>query len=546
MVACGSTSTKSLLNDTSHNQEDYNSRKEKAMKNDKMIKELSCLALAATVGFVSFADTFPNAGGDIASETEWGGPVPSTVTLNKTGTYTVGGDISLTTMVLAGGNVTFDLTDPSSGKVTVSGDGNRNGFYISNEGNNTTNYIRGGLWDFSKTCSFGLSRTSSSSGNAQFSQLTVSDGAVITNCYRVKVSFRQPPFTNELTLTGNDTTLHTIGEVNVSRYDGDITGTKAHLRILDGARFLYPGAEFYVDFCSAEVAPSRADTSVIVSGVGSLLSGKALYIGGRYRSGASVSICNEGALRMTGKMYIGYEAHSADTCVIVTSNGTANVSSIAVGHVATAHGNSLIVSDGGSCSVADYIYCGSAGNKTIISNAVVNCSTFRFTSGESNALHVCGSSGVLNCNSFYFGNGSGIATNAMVVLAGKSPSIVVNGGLEYDVVGGYPSSGTLCFKVPRGGYGGIPFRFTGTANFRANISYDVDLSECLSGTREAFTTTLIETGGTLTVNAAQFAAAQESVAAQLDAVNWRGSLEKVGNSLVLTARPTIGLMMIIK
>ena len=516
------------------------------MKNDKMIKELSCIALAAIIGFVSFADTFPNAGGDIADETEWGGPVPSAVVLNKTGTYTVGSDISLSTMSLDGGEVTLDLTDSSSGNVTISGSGN-NGFYITTGGDNTTNYIKGGFWDFLGTGSFGVSKTGTTSGCAKYARLVVSDGAVLTNCNSVKVSFCGAPCNDELILTGKGTTVHTIGMVNILRNAASTDGAGGHLSVLDGASFLWPttgGNEFYVDYCYSDAQQASVDASVLVSGAGSFFSGNVLRLGGRYRTGASVSICNGGALKLTGKMHIGYEKSSLNACVSVVSNGTANVGSVSVGGHITAHGGKLIVADGGSYSATDYIYCSGDGNGMIISNGTASCATFRFTAGESNTLHVCGSNGVLNCGSLWIGNGGTIATNAMIVLSGKSPSIAVNGDLTYDL--SLASSGTIRFKVPEGGYDNTPFRFTGSANFRAKISFDVDCSECLAGKREAFTTTLLETDGTLTINASQLAAAQESVAAQMEAANWRGSLTKVGNSLVLAAKPRLGLSLLIR
>ena len=50
----------------------------------------------------------------------------------------------------------------------------------------------------------------------------------------------------------------------------------------------------------------------------------------------------------------------------------------------------------------------------------------------------------------------------------------------------------------------------------------------------------------MTLDADQLAAAQASVAAQLEAAECLGSLEKVGNSLVLTVMPPKGLAIIIK
>lgn len=59
-------------------------------------------------------------------------------------------------------------------------------------------------------------------------------------------------------------------------------------------------------------------------------------------------------------------------------------------------------------------------------------------------------------------------------------------------------------------------------------------------------TTLVQSGGTLTLNADQRAAAQASVTAQLAAAECKGSLEKVDNTLVLTVKPLEGFSIIFK
>lgn len=518
-------------------------------------RKFACLALCAMAAIVSRSDTFPNAGGDIAdtSPDGWDGAVPSVVTLDKTGTYTVGSDISLTQMILGGGDVTFDLADPSSGKVTLNPSTTKSdGFYISNVGNYTTNYIKGGVWDFSKKASFGITKRSTTTGNAKYASLTVSDGAVITNCYDVKVAYCAGPCNNQLILTGIGTTVHVSSDpVKVSQYAGNADGIKASLQILDGASILYPDRALYTDDGGATAtAVSHVDCSVIVSGVGSLLSGSRLNLGGKYRAGATASIGNGASLQLTSSMYIGENEFSSDCCVFITNNATASVYGVYVANAANSHGHCLTVADCGTLTCSDMIYLGSAGsyeNSVIISNANVSCRTFRFMPSESNTLHVCGSDATLTCQSLYFGS-SGAATNAAVVLGGKSPAIVVNGSDGSNGVisyGNIASTGTVTFRVPAGGYTSTPFSFTGSANFRAGIALDVDLTECLAcGKRSAFQSTLVQSGGTLTL--AQLAAAQASVTAQLEAADCKGSLEQVGNSLVLTVKPREGFAIIVK
>ena len=512
-------------------------------------RKFACLALCAMAAIVSRSDTFPNAGGDIAdtSPDGWDGAVPSVVTLDKTGTYTVGSDISLTQMILGGGDVTFDLTDPSSGKVSIAGEGTyRNGFYISDAGNNTANCIKGGVWDFSKTGSFGVAKYWTTGGNATNASLTVSDGAVITNCYGVKVAFCKGPCDNQLILTGDGTTLHLANDsVRVSQYNGNPAGMKASLKILDGARLLFPS--LYTDASgSSATSVSRVDSSVVVSGVGSLLSGSSLRLGGQYRAGATASVGNGAALQLTSYMYIGENAYSSECGVFVTNNATARAAGVYVANAANSHSNCLTVADGGTLTCSDFIYLGHSGaseNSVIISNANVTCKTFRFMPSETNTLHVCGTSATLTCESFYFGS-AGATTNATVVLGGKSPAIIVNENLYY---GDTASTGTVTFRVPAGGYTSTPISVTKDANFRAGIALDVDLSECLArGKRSAFQSTLVQAGTLLTLNAAQLAAAQASVAAQLEAADCKGSLEKVGNSLVLTVKPREGFVIIFK
>ena len=527
------------------------------MKMNK-IRELACFALCALAAVVSCADTFPNAGGDIASAAEWGGPVPSEVTLDQTGTYTVGSDISLTKMILAGGHVTFDLTDPSSGKVTLASgvSGVKDGFYISSAGIYTTNFIKGGVWDFSNKGSFGITRTEGSGSSAQYASLTVSDGAVITNCGSVRVAFCKGPCNNQLILTGSGTTVHAPGSgyVMVSRYGGLTEGVKASLQILDGARLLYPGQSLYTDYTSGVTAtsPIRSDSSVVVSGAGSLLNGRYLRLGGKCHTGPAVSIGNGASLQLNDKIFIGEAEYTSDCNVFITNNATASVGGIYVAAAANSHGHRLTVADGATLSVSDHIYLGAIGayeNSMIVSNANVSCRTFKFMNSESNTLYVCGSDATLACEDFFFGN-NGMATNATIVLGGKSPVIAVNGSTGSNGTITYAdtaSTGTVTFRVPAGGYATTPFCFTGSANFRAGIALDVDLSECLArGKRSAFRSTLVQSGGTLTLNAAQLAAAQASVDAQLDAAECRGSLEKVENSLVLTVRPSMGIAIIIK
>lgn len=528
------------------------------MKNDT-IRKFACLALCAMAAIVSRSDTFPNAGGDIASEMEWGGPVPSEVTLNQTGTYTVGSDITLTKMILAGGHVTIDLTDPSSGRVTVNPSASKSdGFYISDAGNYTTNFIKGGFWDFSTKASFGITKHSTTAGVAKYASLTVSDGAVMTNCYSFKVAYCAGSCDNQLILTGPGTTVHAPGSDSVvNQYTKDAEGIKASLQILDGARFLFPSRNFHVDQGGGS-SVVRVDSSVVVSGTGSLLSGAYLRLGGQNRAGATVSIGNGASLQTTAHLYIGDKPFSSDCRVFVTNNATASHAGVYVAANTNSYGHCLTVADGGTLTCSDFIYLGGPkgvdaaagvyGNSLIISNANASCNTFRFMDSVSNTLHVCGSDATLTCGTFYFGysalSGS-VTTNATIVLGGKSPAIVVTGSTG--IYCGDDSTGTVTFRVPAGGYASTPFRFTGSANFRAGIALDVDLSECLArGKRSAFRSTLVQSGGTLTLNAAQLAAAQASVAAQLEAAECLGSLEKVGNSLVLTVMPPKGLAIIVK
>ena len=61
-------------------------------------KEIIALIAMLAVGLANGDSVFPNAGGDLASETDWGGPVPGAsdvVTLDKSGTYTLSEDISI-------------------------------------------------------------------------------------------------------------------------------------------------------------------------------------------------------------------------------------------------------------------------------------------------------------------------------------------------------------------------------------------------------------------------------------------------------------------
>ena len=529
------------------------------MKNDT-IREFACLALCAMAAIVSRSDTFPNAGGDIASEVEWGGPVPSEVTLDQTGTYTVGSDITLTQMVLAGGHVTIDLTDPSSGRVTVNPSAIKSdGFYISGDGNYTTNFIKGGFWDFSTKASFGITKHSTTAGVAKYASLTVSDGAVITNCYDVKVAYCNGPCDNQLILTGPGTTVHASSSDSVvHQYTKDAAeGIKASLQILDGARFLFPSHNFYVDQGGGS-SVVRVDSSVVVSGTGSLLRGSYLRLGGQNRAGATASIGNGASLQTTTHLYIGDKPFSSDCRVFVTNNATASHAGVYVAGSTNSYGHCLTVADGGTLTCSDFIYLGGPsvlnaaagvyGNSLIISNANASCNTFRFMDSVSNTLHVCGSDATLTCGTFYFGRNpasGSVTTNATIVLGGKSPAIVVTG--PTGIYCRDDSTGTVTSRVPAGGYASTPFSFTGSANFRAGIALDVNLSECLArGRRSAFRSTLVQSGGTLTLNAAQLAAAQASVAAQLEAAECLGSLEKVGNSLVLTVMPPKGLAIIIK
>ena len=524
------------------------------------LSPLLLFALGAMAAIVLRADTFPHAGGDLTdtSSAGWDGPVPSGMILNQTGTYTVGSDLSVTQMLLAGGNVTIDLTAPSSGKVTITGDvpAGRTydeGFYITDAGEYTTNFIKGGVWDLTKR-SFGITKSYTTSGVAKHASLTVSDGTVITNCYSFKVTYCSGPFDNQVILTGPGTTVHVIGaDVRVSQWNGNLEGSRASLQILDGARFLYPGKVFYVDQCNDKATSlSRVDCSVIVSGAGSLLSGAYLRIGGLYRAGTTASIVNGASLQLTSNLFIGNNEFSSDCRMFITNNATASAYGVRIGDAANSHGNCLTVADGGALTVSDFIYLGNGAgsyeNSVIISNANVSCKTFRFMNSISNSLHVCGTDATLTCRTFFFGS-SGVTTNATVVLGGKSPSIAVTGSTgSNDVLdyGDYSSTGTVVFRVPAGGYDTTPFSFTGNANFRAGIAFDVDLSECLArGKRKSFRSTLVQSGGTLTLNADQLAAAQASVAAQLAAAECHGSLEKVDNSLVLTVKPYNGFTIIL-
>ena len=119
---------------------------------------------------------FPNAGGDIASQSAWGGTLPSTTDsarFTQAGTYTASSDVSFSSVTVDVAGAVFDFT-ANNAKITMTAGSGQKGFAIQSNDRSAT--LKGGTWDMAGS-HFMCGKGTSISGV----DVTLTDGVVVTN-----------------------------------------------------------------------------------------------------------------------------------------------------------------------------------------------------------------------------------------------------------------------------------------------------------------------------------------------------------------------------
>ena len=109
---------------------------------------VSALLCAAFLSASATEYTFPSAGGDLASESAWGRPLPTSsdiAKIDKSGTYTLSDDVTFTRLAVATDGAVFNF---GSRKMTLSAS-SAAGLSVSSAGARTV--FNGGMLDFSST-----------------------------------------------------------------------------------------------------------------------------------------------------------------------------------------------------------------------------------------------------------------------------------------------------------------------------------------------------------------------------------------------------------
>ena len=291
---------------------------------------------------------FPNAGGDIASPSAWGGTLPSTTDsarFTKAGTYTASSDVSFSSVTVDVAGAVFDFT-ANNAKITMTAGSGQKGFAIPS--NNRSATLKGGTWDMAGShfmCGKGTTiyRT----------DVTLTDGVVVTNADIFY--WGEHSYDTACTITGG-ARVHTTGH-----FQNYATGARASLVVSGGAR-VTAGASFYTGQYG-NPQPDTGFNTVTITGAGTYLEalgGDASVIGYSHRCN-TFTVTDHASFHTTAPVWVGYTPTSVSNIVVFSNGATADTGTFYVGHGNGAangsDGNKMFVLSGANIT-NNYVFVG--------------------------------------------------------------------------------------------------------------------------------------------------------------------------------------------
>ena len=356
------------------------------MKSTEM--RMNCKVMAALVAVVGLAFsafaagyTFPNAGGDLADETAWGGTKPGDsdyAIVDKAGTYTLSSDVTFGGLRVLAGSSTFNF---GNHKMTAPAGG------IRVSAANAANVFYGGTFNLSGTANCNIAY------DANNVNTIFTNGCIVTN---VNTFYAARYSVNSKTEIAGGAKVY-AKDVNVT-YD---SGSGNTLDIHDGGQLHLTGNLRSDGNHSSDGA--FGGNSLFVRGVGSQLN-----VGGDYVS------------------KLGFHRHS-------------NVLRVADGATAVLNGgidmdrpnNRLLIENGASATIKR-IRFSSSGNSVLVSNATISCSG-EVTGSNSGMSFIYSASA---SNSTFRALGSGSSLTLWGDFFGKSTNgyntVSLEGGVVWD------------------------------------------------------------------------------------------------------------------
>ena len=322
-----------------------------------MKRSIAVLAACLSAGAFLRAETYPTAGGDIATATGWGGTMPaSTAAVDfPDGVYTASQDAEFGSIQLDSG-ATFDFTATPGRKITLNASSSSALVFnhgVSGGANGTTLILKGGTWDMPAggDIYFGYSSGRNPRANRT---ILLSDGVCITNVANLYASNSE--FGNLLRFTGGSS-IFCSGKF----YASHGSARDVRVEILDGSTVQA------LRFGTDEQPTQGGGNSITVSGAGSSLTATATgpkqpSVVGTHLDGHALYVTNGAALSVAnGYMALGtcwsYSAtvdRASHRNVLHLANGaTADVMFLHIGAFTTADGRSTFTGGPqgiGSCS----------------------------------------------------------------------------------------------------------------------------------------------------------------------------------------------------
>lgn len=322
-----------------------------------LIRFASACAISLAICKAAFGEqtvfsTFPNAGGDLSSQLDWGDvALPGTsdhVKINQSGTYTLSDNLSIASVSLAAEDVVFDFRDGNhvlTLNAMCEGWGNvKSLFQYHHGGTHPTVLLRGGVWK-SASSSYNFLFVPLGLGMANHYKQThlfvVTDNCAITNVAKFATSCRA---SNTRTVVKDGGRLY-----GKSMYLYENAGTNNVLEIGENGVVTLSSA-FYSDDAAASY---RVNDVVDIHGAGASLvvksSGSGAYVG-RKSSGMGMYVRDGGTLNTPYLYVAGYQdyAGSSNNWVEVRDGGVLTAKKIRF----YGSGNTLLVSDA-TCRVTD-------------------------------------------------------------------------------------------------------------------------------------------------------------------------------------------------
>ncbi len=349
------------------------------------MNKIMTVSVAAGLCFTAFAETtFPDSDGshDFASAAAWGGSLPDAAAFGGDAagaTYGAAtGDASFTSLALLPGLRTLDLSATPGRRVTLAQAANGDALALSA---NSTNEIRGGVWDFANRSCLAFRHSSGETRNAQ---LTVSGGAVLTNVAHLVLSAAKCASNRLVVCDGAAVYSDISSTADSSQSTRFGWGSRADrdgssLEILSGGRYVLSGGIIYWLYNVWTPDPVRSDFTLRVSGEGSLFKvadGGGFYMGGDKLSGDRLIVEDGGEMSLAGSLYFGYYPTANDMRVIV-DGATFGARSLYVNDMASEHGddNVMEIRNGATATVALVASVGRQGVRgaLVVSNATLNC-----------------------------------------------------------------------------------------------------------------------------------------------------------------------------